>query len=392
MLFQALDNKQECYRIYCDGKLVEDYQNNSLTHTWSPSAHFLNEELEYAQIWCLGSTLEDVCPENLKEQWIAVNNKAKVFIKSFYNSKINLNDVCFYDMVPKKFLLEFYEIKNNICLHVFENYKKPKNYSFLKNLTLFLKEVEKRSLNLDFNDVNCADKNNRNIISKTKSKEAKIVYNPWRTVTGRLTTENSSFPILTLKKDLRKIVKPQNDVFLELDFNAAELRVLLALLEQDQPVEDIHAWVCDNVFDNKLTRDQTKKKVFSWLYNPKAKNKKLNEHFDRDSIYEKYYDDCHVYTPFNRKIEVTKEKAVNYLIQSTSSDMLLSSAMNVDKALENKKSFVSFCIHDSIVVDLCFKEREMVQELAEIFSKTKFGTFKTNLSLGKDFGNMKRVL
>ena len=243
MLFQALDNKQECYKIYCDGDLIGDYQNSSLTHTWSPSEHFLQENLEYAQIWCHGASLEDVCPEELKGRWASVNKKAKVFIKSFYNSKINLEEVCFYDMVPKKFLLEFYEIKNKITLHVFENYEKPKNYTFLKDLVLFLKELEKNHLNIDLTNIDCFDKKNRNIVSKIKKDEQRIIYNPWKTVTGRLTTQSNSFPILTLNKDLRKVIKPQNDVFVEFDFNAAELRVLLGLLGQEQPAEDIHIWI-----------------------------------------------------------------------------------------------------------------------------------------------------
>ena len=388
MIFQLLDTKQECYKIFCEGKLFDDYNNDSLSHTWAPSSHMSAERIEYAQIWCNGKTLAEVCPDALKERFTLLNNKAKMYLRTFHNAKINLQDVCFYDLVPEKFLLDFYEVKNEITRFVFENYQKPKNYEFIKDLLFFLKRIEERDLNLDL-DFSKLDVSSG--ILKLDNCGAKILYNPWGTVTGRLTTHKSSFPILTLNKNLRGCVKPQNDAFVELDFNAAELRVLLGLLGEEQPDEDIHVWLAKNVFNDKFSREEVKKKVFAWLYNPNAKNKKLNEFLNRDKLYEKYFHNDYVSTPFYRIIPVEKEKAVNYLIQSTSSDMLLTSAMRVDKILQSKKSFVSFCIHDSIVVDLSLEDRDMIDLLRDEFSKTAFGNLKTNLSLGKDFGSMKKV-
>ena len=72
--------------------------------------------------------------------------------------------------------------------------------------------------------------------------------------------------------------------------------------------------------------------------------------------------------------------------------MLLTSAMKVDQALARKKSFVSFCIHDSIVLDVSLEDKAMVELLKDEFSKTVFGELKANLSLGKDFGSMKKIL
>jgi len=71
--------------------------------------------------------------------------------------------------------------------------------------------------------------------------------------------------------------------------------------------------------------------------------------------------------------------------------MLLKSAMSVNKLLKNKKSFVSFCIHDSIIVDMVKEDRPLIEQLQQTFSKTMFGTLKTNVSLGKDFGSMRKI-
>lgn len=392
MLFQIIDNKQECYKIYCDDKLVDDYSLDGLTHTWSPAQHLSAEDIQYAKIWCHGMKLSEVCPEHLLDRWKSVNTQALVFFKTLQKAKINLKDICFYDTVPEKFLLNFYDIKNQITSHVFSTYKKPKNYTFLRDLSFFLKRIEARELNIDLKNIDFSNPKVRDAVSKINKANRNIIYNPWKTVTGRLTTEKNSFPILTLNKELRAAIKPKNDLFIELDYNAAEVRALLALLGQQQPEEDIHTWINDNIFDGKLDREKTKKKVFSWLYNPKAKNKKLNAYLDRDKLYKKYFVDGHVYTPYNRKIAVDESKAVNYLIQSTTSDMLLEAALKIDKALKNKKSFVCFCIHDSITIDMAAEDKDMLTELTDLFSKTKLGDFKFNLSMGKDFGSMRRVL
>jgi hypothetical protein len=391
LLFQFLDNKQECYKIFCQGKLFEDYKQDNLTHTWAPSLHLPNKNIEFAQIWCQGKTLSEVCPEHLKKRFTSLNNKAMVYLRTFYNAKVDLQDVCFYDLVPEKFLLDFYEAKNDITRFIFETYQKPKNYEFLMELLFFVKRIEQREINLDMKSL-APSSDASDGISKLKDCSNNISYNPWGTVTGRLTTNKSSFPILTLNKKLRGCVKPQNDVFVELDFNAAELRVLLGLLGEEQPDNDMHTWIGKNVFNEKFNREEVKKKVFAWLYNPKSHNKKLDACLNRDKLYDKYYEDEEVFTPFGRVIPVTRDKAVNYLIQSTSSDMLLTSAIKIDKMLKQNKSFVSFCIHDSIILDMSLEDREVIEELKEEFSKTMFGTLRTNLSLGKDFGSMEKIL
>jgi len=390
LIFQLLDTKHECYKIFCADELHDDYSDEVLTHTWAPSPSLADKEVEYAQIWSGGKTLADLCPEKSKHRFENLNERAKVFLKTFFNARINLDDVCFYDCVPEKFLLDYFSLKNEIAADVFENYKKPLNHDFMRDLIFFVDRISNQTLNIDMSDLDMSDE--KTGVQKISLDKNKVVYNPWGTVTGRLTTQKNSFPILTLNKNLRKCLKPQNDVFLELDYNASELRVLLGLLDQVQPEEDLHSWLAKEVFDDKYTREEVKKKVFAWLYNPTSKNKRLNAFFDRQAVLEKYYDGHKVVTPYDRTVDVDEEKALNYLIQSSSSDMMLTAAMKLDKILSNKKSFVAFCIHDSIVLDIAAEDKELVENMREEFSKTRFGNFRTNMSLGLDFGDMKRIV
>ena len=124
---------------------------------------------------------------------------------------------------------------------------------------------------------------------------------------------------------------------------------------------------------------------------PKAKNKKLNSFLNRDKILSEYYKDGLVHTPYGRKIVIDESRAVNYTIQSTASDLFLSSAIKINKMLRDKQSNIAFCIHDSLVLDMSRRDRKLLEDIITIFSKTKFGTFKTNVSIGKNFGSMRKI-
>ncbi len=391
MYFQILDDKRRCGSVYYEGALFDKVDHQKMTHTWSYSPHLDSRTVELASVWCSGQSLDAVCPEELKEEWALINKRAKAFLNSFKISKINLSDVCLFDLLPEGFLLEFYGLKNKITEFVFENYEKPKNYDFMCDLTALISTIKSQSLNIKFENLDFADEKVRSNIGKIKNVLPHVSYSPWTTATGRLATHPNSFPILNLNKELRSAILPQNDVFVELDYNAAELRVLFALLGQPQPEEDVHQWISENIFNSKLDRDETKKKVFAWLYNPKARNKKLNSYLDRDKILEKFYHNGTVETLYDRNISVEQDKAVNYTIQSTASDLFLTSAIKVDKMLKNKKSRIAFCIHDSLVLDMCREEKHVLEGLIEEFSKTKFGVFKTNVSMGRHFGAMRKI-
>ena len=255
----------------------------------------------------------------------------------------------------------------------------------------FISEVDQQNLSVHLNNLNFSDSHVRKIYSKIQNAPPRIKYDPWGTVTGRLTTKGNSFPILTLNKELRSAVKPKNDLFVELDFNASEIRTLFGLAGEKQPDKDIHGWLNKHVFDSKYDREQTKKKVFAWLYNPSASNKKLSQYIDKKSILKKYYFDGIVKTPYDRSIKVDEKKALNYLVQSTASDLFLRSALKVQDALKETNSKIAFCIHDSLIIDFCKEEKDILQSLIDLFALNKFGKFKVNLSMGKDFGAMRRI-
>jgi DNA polymerase I-like protein with 3'-5' exonuclease and polymerase domains len=46
-------------------------------------------------------------------------------------------------------------------------------------------------------------------------------------------------------------------------------------------------------------------------------------------------------------------------------------------------------VHDSIVLDVPFDEKNRIKEIVEIFENTKLGKFKVNINIGKNLGELK---
>ena len=177
---------------------------------------------------------------------------------------------------------------------------------------------------------------------------------------------------------------------MELDFNAAELRTLLALSGKEQPQLDMHEWHRSQ-FQNKGTRDEIKKRVFAWLYNPTARDAALERLYNRDWVKSNHWNGTTVRTPFSRKIEADDHHALNYIVQSTSSDVCIEQAVKVNNFLKNMKSNIVFFMHDSIVIDYDATERHHLLEILYIFKKTRLGEYVVNLSVGKSFGEMRKM-
>lgn len=391
MIFQTFDDKEDCVAIYVDGKIYKENPPSELSHTWSFSEFLADETVEYAKYYCGGKSLDEVCPPRLQSEWDSVKRSLQAFHTSTREAKLRLNDYCYFDLLPDHVLLRYGKIKNGITSHVLQNYEKPDDYDFRLELAKVLTSIKNQKLNIDISPLKARQHEFkvRQFLKKIKNVEPYIHYEANGTKTGRLTA--SQFPILTLHKGYRNIMKPNNHIFLEMDYNAAELRVMMALLGKQQPEEDVHAWNMNNVFEDVVTRtrDEAKKRIFAWLYNPKSQDHILNKEYDRDAVVQKYFTQGQVTTFFSRTIEADEHHALNYIIQSTAADLFLRQMIKVAKALEGRKSTIAFCLHDSLVIDLHEEDKHMFHDLHEIFATTELGKFKVNVSCGGSFGDMR---
>ena len=383
MYFQTLDDKTECVGVYAEGKLEFDSIPQGLTRTWEYTGSITDPSVEYAWLYANGARLDQVCPEDLQERLTAAQKRFRAYRKSFEIGKIDLREHCFFDLVPESFLMEFCEIKNQVTQHVFENYEKPLNYNLLSDFEKLLHKIRYQNLNL--NKEGCRQLYVSSVGRRKANELMKshyfIDYNLFGTVTGRLTTRPKSFPILTLKKEFRKLIKPHNDWLISLDYNGAEVRTLLHLSGHQQPKVDIHEWNVKHLFDSEVDRDTAKTLFFGWLYNPES-DAIQTKYYNREKVLDKWYDGGYISTPFKRKIKVDERRALNYLIQSTTSDRVVERAVKIDEFLQNKKSFISHIVHDEIVIDLSDEDRDELPWIKQIFENDNF---MANVQAGKNY-------
>ena len=388
MLFQSLDDKSECVGIYTNGRLhFNEDLPTGLTHTWKYSGSLNDPTVEYAWLYCKGQTLAKVCPHYLEAELKTVQKRFRAYVRSFKLGKINLREHCFYDLVPHDFLLEFCEIKNQITQYIFENYEKPQHYKHLAAIDKLIYKIGHCDLVVNNKECRTLFVSNvdRRRIQKLIAGPRYIEYNLFGTHTGRLAT-SGGFPILTIRKEFRKLVKPHNDWFLSLDYNGAEARTALALSGQPQPEEDIHSYNMKTIFKKRMhfNRVDAKRAFFAWLYNPDSTAITSNLYNKRELL-KKWYQHGYIHTPFDRKIAIDPRRAFNYLVQSTTSDLVLEQTIKIDKFLEDKKSFVSHIVHDEIVIDLTDEERHLTPTIRNMFATNRLATFKVNLQAGLNY-------
>jgi hypothetical protein len=216
-------------------------------------------------------------------------------------------------------------------------------------------------------------------------------------VTGRLSTFKNSFPILTLNKEFRSVLRPNNDLFVEFDYNAAEIRTLLHLAGHGQPQEDIHEFhlrKISEVVTDDMTREQVKVRIFKWLYggNVSLGISSLEKIYDKEKILKQYWDGKKVTNPFGREIEADHYHALSYLNQSTLSDLFLRKAIEVHKMLEGRKSYVCWTIHDSLMIDLAKEDITLLPQIKTTFENTPFGKFLARAKVGESFDRLKEAL
>lgn len=376
MIFSKIDDKKECKAIYINNTFYRSDQASAfpLTRTWSYSRG-LSDKVEFAQIYVKGKTIKESCPVHLKQDLKVIEDKMKSYFNCFKNAKIDPDEFCLYDLIPEKQLKAFCEVKNKITQHVFETVEKPDNYDFLLELYKFIQDISQQKLNIQ------TDNKSLNYLPYIK-------YKLHGTKTNRFTTAPNSFPILTLKKEYRKILKPSNDKFVELDYNGADIRVAIGLLDMQQPQEDLYAWISRGIFPG-MDRDKIKRTLFSWLYNPESRCDELERVLDRSKLLSKHWDGEYVTTFGKGKIKADKEHALSYLIQGSQMDVFGDCVLKIHKLLKNKKSKISWVIHDSVTIDYS-EDENLLDEIMELFSNTKLGRFKINRSEGYNFGEMEK--
>jgi len=392
-VFQTLDTKNQCHAVYEDGVFHFDEYETQGDKTWAFHKTTDKEDLQIAQIWAGGSSLKDCCPTDLLANYEEIEKKLKAFNLAFDVVDFNIEEWCVYDFMPLSFLIDLCEIKNKITDNVLASWTKPKAYDHMVKVHQVISQMNYNEVIFDF-DVAAQLSTTKALQGKLRSLKGTngwVHYDPYGTITGRLSTKPNSFPILNIPAEFKTAIRPHNDLFVELDFNAAELRTMLSLSGREQPEEDIHEWNMQHVFSRIQDRESAKKKAFQWLYGKTAANKTLEEVYDKEKIKKDWFHHDFVKTPFGRAIPCDEDHAINYVVQSTTADVVYENTKKIQDLIQNHKTFVAFVIHDCIVLDMAKQDLGLIDDLVATFSKTRFGDFKSSIKAGKTLGNLKEI-
>ncbi len=374
MILQTLDIKDNCRGIFHNNAFLFDdvaTTANQYTLAWKHSPLLEDENFHYLFLSVKEEDLSPYCQD--PEVFLSYSKKMHAHQKAAISAKVSLQDQCFFDLLPEHQLVKWFQIKQQALENLYKATKKEEDYEILHKIHVLTSNIARQTVQFG-------------------NKKGRVIYNIFGSATGRLTTKRNSIPVLTLKKEQRQLLRPQNDAFVELDLNAAEVRMLMALSGKEQPQGDIHEWIVKNVFQNNIERSQAKIELFAWLYNPSNSKSRFDQIFSRTIFRDFYFfEDRVLTTPFGRKLVVEERKAQNYLLQSATSDQVLENAYKIQKMLKGKKSTIAFTLHDSIILDMCQEDVIMLRDIKSQFEKTRWGNFTSTCKVGKTFSNLKEL-
>ncbi|HAI44394.1 MAG TPA: hypothetical protein DCM40_42985 [Maribacter sp.] len=375
MIIQTLDIKDNCTGVFVENSFLFNNFDNTIKQAklaWKHSPVFDDEKIEYLYVYLKGNDLSPYAFDS--EMYEEYKLKMESHAKAAKVAKVQLEDLCFFDIIPEHQLLKWFSIRGQCMNKLHRAKSRPTDYSILHKAHVLATEISHNKI-------------------KFGTEFGRVRYNIFGSATGRLTTLKNSVPVLTLKKEQRSQLTPNNDMFLDLDINAAELRTLLALSGQEQPDIDLHEWNASELFNSSLSRSEAKQRMFAWLYNPVAIDESLEQCYNRE-IFRDFFsaEDQLVTTPFGRKLYVEEKKAQNYLLQSTTSDIVIENAYKIMKLLKNRRSNIAFTLHDSVILDFAKEDHDLVREIKETFETNRYGRFLSTIKIGKNFGEMRDLV
>lgn len=373
-IVQSLYIEKNCSGAFIDGKLYKEPTKEFLENfkfAWKHTPELDEEKYKYVYLM---QKSEDLSAFSDSPELFDIScKKIKSHQKAAITAKVDLSEQCFFDLLPEHHLEKWLLLRESAMKNIVKVSNNQQDYDILHKIHVLVSNIAQQDINFD-------------------NKSGRVVYNIFGSATGRLTTKKGSVPVLTLKKEQRELLKPQNDAFVELDLNAAEVRMLMALSGREQPQGDIHEWIVSNVFSGQIERSQAKVELFAWLYNPSNSKSRFDQIFSRQIFRDFYFSEDEVLTtPFGRKLVVEERKAQNYLLQSTTSDQVLENAYKIQKLLEEKKSMIAFTLHDSIILDMHREDAIMLRDIKKQFEQTRWGSFVSTCKIGKNFSDLKEL-
>lgn len=284
----------------------------------------------------------------------------------------------FMDFLDQKNMWNFYTEYKQACLYLYEKYNAISDYEQLAKAFIVSEHIHENYLIYNNSPV-------------------KVSFNPF-TDYGRYGLNAGSFNILSLSKERRyKLVAPKDYMFFEFDFNAFEIRVLLAILKINQPKGDLYEFLHSMSYDFRQ-REQFKQFLISSIYSKNEHKTVLFKFLKARNFYQKYpLIDGSVRNIFGKKMDSDEYHLMSRILQSTAAYILYQQLFELMIYMHKNalKSKLSFCIHDSVCLLIHKDERHLIKEIENIISYVKIekldyaSKFQMKIKNGYTYGDMK---
>lgn len=216
-----------------------------------------------------------------------------------------------------------------------------------------------------------------------------VVYTSYNlyNITGRPTNSFNSvnFAAIPKKPEYRKCFMPQNDVFVEFDFDGYHLRLLAEQIGYELTSEPAHTQIARILFNKQHISNEeyntAKQLNFQAVYGTTPEEYKEFEFFKgidtyTKSIWNEYKDKGYVIAPISKKVfssdlpDMYPKKLLNYIIQSLETSRNIYALKNCLEYLKTKQTSISLYVYDSILLDFSLKDgKETLNDLENILSE-----------------------
>ncbi len=223
-------------------------------------------------------------------------------------------------------------------------------------------------------------------------------------LTARPTNAFNAINFLALNKEdhSRKSFIPQNDMFVEFDFDAYHLVLISKLIGFECPDTSMHTYLGKQYFQTEeLTEEQysqAKSITFKQIYGGIQKEYKHIPFFQAieeyvQKLWTEYQETGLITLQTGRPLHLQKnslnpQKLFNYMIQNAETWQNVSILKKLNSLLEHTHSKIVLVVYDSFLLDFSLKEgKQLLLDIKEVIEAEGF---KTKVKVGKDYDSLQK--
>ena len=297
-----------------------------------------------------------------------------------YSEKADINK-----LIP---IVKLYERSENIFNQI-EQYLElqiPDGFDFYNNMTtnvFYL--LEQNGVGIVYDGFTELFKP-KNPLYNTLNNTVYTEYNLYNNTSRPTNTFNSvNFAAIPKTPEHRQCFKPQNDFFVEFDFDGYHLRLLAEQLDYPLTNESAHKQLAKQYFGKQDISEEEYNKAkqinFHAIYGKipeEHKNLKIFKEVQEyiDAMWKSYTEAGYVWNPqsgkaFTNKLQdMNPAKLMNYMMQSLETSNNIIILKDILKYLRDKKTFITLYTYDAILFDFSKEDgRETLADIQKIMEK-----------------------